>query len=349
MPHRLGAEVRWTSSGARRHRPKSRGYLSGRADASMTIRKRPWATPGSRATRSGTSSHARASESRRRRGRLVKAFSHLIVTRFNLELFGSCGRDPDWLADRVCLFERFCYPSVRGQTNQEFRWLVLLNAETPREVRDRIGALAEWPPFRPCFLQQHNLEAIQKAIRNNIPDDIEYLMTTTLDNDDALARTFVERLQNAFTRQQFELINFTNGLRLDLNRNRLYRCHIPSNPFISLIERDHDPTTVAGCLPHSTIPSRFESIREIECEPMWLQVIHGRNVAPTGFWGLKRIPLIELERAVSVEGPTSERRESGFAIAVENVRRGVERAAIQGIGRRLSARMRAELQRRRRI
>lgn len=67
----------------------------------------------------------------------MKSFEHLIITRFNLNLYARDKHDAPtrterWLAHRFEVFERYCLPSVAAQTNPNFRWLCLFDAATPR-------------------------------------------------------------------------------------------------------------------------------------------------------------------------------------------------------------------------
>ncbi len=51
------------------------------------------------------------------------AFTHLILTRFNLATPGresAIRNRPGWLAERFDLFERICLPSVASQTCRDF-------------------------------------------------------------------------------------------------------------------------------------------------------------------------------------------------------------------------------------
>ena len=65
------------------------------------------------------------------------------------------------------------------------------------------------------------------------------LITSRLDNDDAIARDFVEMVQNCFTKQEVEFINFTYGAQY--SDGRMFARLDPSNAFISLIERRLPP------------------------------------------------------------------------------------------------------------
>jgi hypothetical protein len=92
-------------------------------------------------------------------------FEHFIVTRFNLPLFKAKvdgkvvgNLDETWLAGRFDLFERYCLPSVKGQTCQDFRWIVLFDAATPEHFKKRIETLkAEYDRLIPCFVDSHSL------------------------------------------------------------------------------------------------------------------------------------------------------------------------------------------------
>lgn len=67
----------------------------------------------------------------------MKSFEHLIITRFNLNLYARDKHDAPtrterWLEHRFEIFERYCLPSVAAQTNPNFRWLCLSTRRRPR-------------------------------------------------------------------------------------------------------------------------------------------------------------------------------------------------------------------------
>ena len=81
-------------------------------------------------------------------------FTHVIMTRFNVERprrHDPMRLDPDWLAGRFDLFEKYCLPSVAAQTARDFHWLVYFDAGTPEPIRRRIAACREVFPFVPWF------------------------------------------------------------------------------------------------------------------------------------------------------------------------------------------------------
>lgn len=256
----------------------------------------------------------------------MSRFTHLILTRFNLRLPGVAPPEAGWLSHRVQLFEKFCLPSVRAQSNRNFGWLLFCDAGTPPECREKLDSYADAGTVRPHYIR--DIREVPAVVMESVERGSTHVITTTLDNDDALARTFVEKVQDEFRAQDFELVNFSSGFRLDLRKTKLYVHRIECNPFISLIERKDQLRTVLGCGPHGSIPLRFNEIRNIETEPLWLQVIHDRNVAPTGVWGCRRVPLGRLAGHFTLDYEHGADRESAFALGIENVRRKAERCVI---------------------
>jgi hypothetical protein len=75
----------------------------------------------------------------------MSTFNHFILTRFNVKVSFAepgAGLEPAWLLHRFELFDHFCYPSVRGQSNLNFKWLVLFDSNTPDSFKEKIAAYA---------------------------------------------------------------------------------------------------------------------------------------------------------------------------------------------------------------
>jgi Putative rhamnosyl transferase len=209
---------------------------------------------------------------------------HFLLTRFNVRVnYDSqrTGVNPEWLAHRFDLFEKYCYPSVRSQTNLDFKWLVYFDSETPQAFRQKIQKYSEWQNFIPVYLNTEFTDEINRQVVSEyLNKNTEYLITTRLDNDDAVCRSFVQKFQDCFDEQEIEFISLVNGYVL--NDRRLYLFRYPNNPFTSLIERidhknSHQFRTIL-CGEHSQI-SAVGKLRKINGEPAWLQVVHGKNVS----------------------------------------------------------------------
>jgi hypothetical protein len=211
----------------------------------------------------------------------MNEFCHLLLTQFNVAEEASAAKkstDLDWLNHRFDLFERYCYPTVRAQVNASFRWLVFLNARTPDAFKDRVREYAKWPVFAPIYIDVISDEAIRQAILAHLPEGTRYLITSRVDTDDGLCRDFMRLVQSQFDRQARTFINFANGFVL--HDEKLYLRRYPGgNSFVSLIE-SVDGFRGIFFEDHTQI-SKWGPIKEIQCKPAWLQVIHHCNLVNT--------------------------------------------------------------------
>ena len=90
------------------------------------------------------------------------------------------------------LFEAFCLPSVQCQTAARFRWLVRFDPATPEAHRQRFRRLtAGMTNVSPLW----RAEPFSAAIGALLDPSAELLLTTRLDNDDALHRTAMARIR----------------------------------------------------------------------------------------------------------------------------------------------------------
>jgi hypothetical protein len=214
----------------------------------------------------------------------MQPFTHIVLTRFNVRVNYSASRtgiDPDWLAHRFQLFEQFCYPSMRSQVNQNFKWLVFFDSETPIAFKQKIAGYAEWHHFIPVYVDGEFTSALNRTtVLAHLPQDTEFLITTRLDNDDAVSRDFIEVIQANFWHQSLEFINLTNGYVW--SDGRLYSFQYLKNPFMSLIERIQqrslDGFKTVLCGEHTQLAA-IGAIKQVKTVPTWLQVVHGKNVS----------------------------------------------------------------------
>jgi hypothetical protein len=228
----------------------------------------------------------------------MESFDHLLLTRFNVRFRDrfkeTRGINPDteWLNKRFKLFEDFCYPSVYGQSNQNFKWLVFFDQDTPEFFKEKIKKYSEWENFIPvytdCVFQEGEfpkklIELIMSQTKKS-----EYLITIRIDNDDAICKSYIQKIQDNFNKQENEGINFLYGYQL--YQGKLYLDFSMGNHFISLIEKydvdNEDSLKTVFCRHHSNL---YEvcNVKIIKDKPTWLEVIHGNNISnidrPRGF------------------------------------------------------------------
>jgi hypothetical protein len=253
-------------------------------------------------------------------------FNHFFLTKFNVRSFPDLrpGCDPVWLENRFRLFDRYCLPSVRNQSNQNFKWLVFFDADTPESFKQKIAEYTtKWENFVPLYLDiplpyGEFPAAVREVVRQVVAPDCEYLITTWLDNDDAIHQDYVSMIQDNFSRQDAETLNFIFGYQL--SEGKLYFDFEMANHFISLIEK-YDPDSFNTCLckPHKEIYQVCNSAQKIICKPAWIEVVHGSNymnVYRRGF----RIPTGKILDNYHIETEDAADREQAIPFFVEQAK-----------------------------
>lgn len=234
---------------------------------------------------------------------LVMALFHFILTRFNLPLWkkdktGQTINADDWLKDRMSLFEAYCLPSIKSQTCKDFVWILLCDASTKQEYRQRIKDYARiCPQIRVVPVKSeygwHFAEAfvsvISHILSNSKLTSSDVCLTTYFDNDDALGQNYVEDVQRrAKEVKTNSFVYYDNGLQyftsLDLAVDVLY----PNNHFMTAVEYvrpdalggHYGIRTCFGYGSHATIEEMKAApvIHVGGTDPMWLEVVHQTNV-----------------------------------------------------------------------
>ena len=204
---------------------------------------------------------------------------HAILTRFNCRF---ADRDfpartqPGWLESRFALFERYCLPTLKAQTSQDFEWAIFFDSQTPEPfVRRARDLFKDHPHFHIRFLEVYTGQHMEADVQDLLGGRCDWLVSTRLDNDDGLNAAFVETLRREMAVGKREAINFPKGIVL--SGARTYLSRQSSNAFISVSE-PFEGFGTALCAPHKDM-SRVMPVRDIEADPMWLQVIHESNVS----------------------------------------------------------------------
>lgn len=205
------------------------------------------------------------------------AIDHVLLTRFNLPSRGreSVIRAQDgWLRERVELFLRYTVPSVAAQTAR-VRWIVYLDPASPAWLIDRLEPVVERGLFEPVYRETVSAAQIAHDARALTGGRGEILITTNLDNDDAIAVDFAARLQALAVPGRRRALYLADGL---IRRgDRVYRRRDRDNAFVSVAEPWDAPVT-AWCDWH-TLLHRHMPVVSAPGEPAWLQVVHTRNVS----------------------------------------------------------------------
>lgn len=208
-------------------------------------------------------------------------FEHVIMTRFNLATPGresSLRNRPGWLAERFELFERYCLPSIAAQTVKAFNWIIYFDENTPEEFRRRIERCREVTPFLPYYTGVFPATGWAWSIHESYAFAPRLLLTTRLDNDDALAVDYVERVQEEIRRRDLQPGGYNLLHGFIMGGGAVYRLAHPSNAFFSFLAPYETEVVTAPSILHMEL-SKHGPVTQIGGPGAWLQIVHGGNVS----------------------------------------------------------------------
>ncbi|GAB2456330.1 glycosyltransferase [Xylanimonas ulmi] len=209
---------------------------------------------------------------------MSQSLGHVIVTRFNLPSPGAesfIRAKEGWLRNRVELFETYCLPSMRAQTDRDFTWIVYIDPASPPWFMEWVERTAPgaFTALRREAVGPAEMVADIAAVLGSPPD---HLLTTNLDNDDAVAVDFVARLRAAGASQTGRAaLYLENGLILQ--GAQLFARRDRSNAFCSVVEPWQGAMTCWADW-HNRLDVHMPAVR-VSGAPGWLQVVHRTNVS----------------------------------------------------------------------
>jgi len=218
---------------------------------------------------------------------------HFLVTRFNLRRDNwKTSRDgqevltEEWLSHRFSLFERYCLPSVKNQSNQNFIWCVLFDTETPRRYRAKIESISSsYPNFKPLFI--HGIDEYRASVKNfialNLGEEDRYVITTRLDNDDLIHKDFIHRIQRLSLANLLEqgkiVVDLRKGYQVGIEGDKIVeirKARMELNPFLSLVEDTTDVSSIAS-RKHAAWKDSVPMV-VFDKKELWIQLIHEKNM-----------------------------------------------------------------------
>ena len=219
-----------------------------------------------------------------------REFTHYVLTKFNIvaSWYKDCAEQeggrhttkmfhtPEWLNERIRLFEAYCLPSVVNQT-ASFVWLVEFNSKSDQMLLDRIEKWKKQCPFLvPLFVEPYADDAI--VVRDYIAahTSTDYLITTNLDSDDMIHRDFLAKVQQAFNHQDRKIIHYTSGLQYLEEDSLLFSWQNFGNHFYSYVEKMTSHPTTCVDIQHGTLSDYIEIGNHTE--PGWIEIVHKCNV-----------------------------------------------------------------------
>ena len=217
---------------------------------------------------------------------MKKPLQIIILTRFNLNHdTEQCSKhlDRQWLERRFDIFEQYCLPSVAAQSDEDFEWIVMFDHKTPKEFIERAqhgSTLCKQLRIKllPFYKNYNDAYA---AIGREYISGAEQLVSIRLDNDDALNRHFVELIRHNTPppNNKTIILTFPHGLQWFTESHALMHVRSVSNHYLTFVEHaDDNVITALGC-DHSLAKRSFALHKIAVHKPMWLEVVHGLNIA----------------------------------------------------------------------
>lgn len=201
---------------------------------------------------------------------------HFVLTRLNVEI--PWMNNPAWdnraFERRLRMFERFCVPSMAGQANSDYEWIVFVSPLTPDVYKNRISALAARGNGIIAWIRRYDVPEINAWLKQRLHGE-QRVLTTRLDSDDALSfehTALVREIAKQVT-QGRTFINWRNGLAWHKNSHFATKCSYSA--FFSVVE-DSDDITTGYAYDHRTIDTKHGTI-QIDRGPGWLQTLHDQN------------------------------------------------------------------------
>ncbi|WP_147303942.1 glycosyltransferase [Subtercola boreus] len=211
-------------------------------------------------------------------------FNHLLLTKFNILTTLEYGPleqrlDSEWLRARLVEFETFCLPSVAGQVGADFRWVVFCDEASPDWFKQKMRSFGD--VLIPLFVSGMTNATMGQRLKTEGLTDERPLISTRLDNDDAIARDYLSNVQSHFANQDRLFVDYPIGLRAC--EGALFSGLWRSNPFMSLIEASPDngvPYLGVYFKQHHKV-RKTEQIKTVWHSPVWLRAMHSANTVQT--------------------------------------------------------------------
>lgn len=209
---------------------------------------------------------------------------HVIITRFNVKWSDSAisdGYTDKWMNYRIELFNKYTLPSIKKQTNKNFKWIVLLDKERSKNY-DGFTSQLVYNGYIPIFSDNYS-ESVINTIKyiNNI-NGIKYVATSRLDSDDVVHPAYIANLKAAFQSAGHQplpyIIDFPFVAVASHNHQfgvKVFWHNV--SQFFTIVESvGHNMHTALG-FDHGRITDDFY-IKRLD-ELRTLTVVHGGNIA----------------------------------------------------------------------
>ncbi len=212
---------------------------------------------------------------------------HFIGTRFNLKTSnwktnksGNNVLTEAWLKDRFNLFETYCFPPIKKQSNQNFIWFVFFDVDTPDYYKNKIDKLhKDFPNFKPVFIDSIDklTSTFREQILNYVNDSDKFVITTRIDNDDSIHKDFIATIQSLYVAEHLTVIDIQKGYQvsIDVDTPEVRNYTHPFNAFISVVESIDAMKTIYSREHYGW--KEEERVVAFKKQYLWVELSHNEN------------------------------------------------------------------------
>jgi hypothetical protein len=206
---------------------------------------------------------------------------HAYLTRIAVRVRpGAPLPDDTWLEKRFLLFEMYCLPSMRAQTEQGFSWLLLYDREIDdRWVRKLHEYQEEWSAVIPTPMSEPwSPQALHRVLQNHLPDSASKLMTSLLDSDDMVSTDYTARLRQGLAGTTRGGLVFDWGF--NMSDGKVFWQPLLRGPFATVVApiSKSGPLETAWDAEHEYLDD-LVPMKHAGRPSAWVQLVHGGNLA----------------------------------------------------------------------
>jgi hypothetical protein len=204
-------------------------------------------------------------------------FDHFLITRVYAKIRADAALPGvGWLRPRLAQFEAATVPSVVNQSTANFRWLLLIDEDSPQWLSEHLNAVGGGRGEVVLVSGVADGEVVADIVSSRSRS--RCIITSRCDSDDVLAKDFIESVQkHCVVTDTPYFLNFPLGMQWSQGRPLVY-AH-PSNAFISCVSPASSGPVTCFAAWHDRLSSVAPVLQRSPLRIMWLQVIHGSNVA----------------------------------------------------------------------
>lgn len=142
-------------------------------------------------------------------------YKHFILTRFNIPFVKEYGNEfllaKDYLDKRFDIFYRFCVQSIINQSNKNFTWFILFDANTPNRYKEKNQDLfCSFPNIIPIYINiqelknQKNLEFYLQEVHSIISKNNNNVNELGINYEDFFSRVLLPNFLNNLILQNID-------------------------------------------------------------------------------------------------------------------------------------------------